>query len=191
MPLSFQSLSHGTVAFGFFNIDTDMLLLEHCFFFATDFCRAVEGIAEGAEEADIEAYPIPDAWSIGDLQTAIHGVRYTGFIGDVYREFPFPEDKKDFKQKPEGWENQALMRMMIAKYAEAASLTVATDAEKGEVRIGEFRFDPEAFRELVLYVWQGGYPRWRDDQRPGYVEAMKASVARSSHGLFTGLESRL
>ena len=28
MPLAFESLSHGTIAFGFFNIDSDMLLLE-------------------------------------------------------------------------------------------------------------------------------------------------------------------
>jgi hypothetical protein len=28
MPLAFESISHGTIAFGFFNIDSDMLLLE-------------------------------------------------------------------------------------------------------------------------------------------------------------------
>jgi len=28
MPLAFESLSHGTIAFGFFNIESDMLLLE-------------------------------------------------------------------------------------------------------------------------------------------------------------------
>lgn len=33
MPLSFESRSHGPVAFGFFNIESDMLLLERTFFF--------------------------------------------------------------------------------------------------------------------------------------------------------------
>ena len=33
MPLTFDSLSHGKVAFGFFNIESDMLLLDHYFFF--------------------------------------------------------------------------------------------------------------------------------------------------------------
>jgi hypothetical protein len=33
MPLTFESISHGTIAFGFFNIDSDMLLLEKYFFF--------------------------------------------------------------------------------------------------------------------------------------------------------------
>ncbi len=32
MPLSFESRSHGPVAFGFFNIESDMLLLERTFF---------------------------------------------------------------------------------------------------------------------------------------------------------------
>jgi hypothetical protein len=31
MPLAFESLNHGTIAFGFFNIDSDMLLLEKYF----------------------------------------------------------------------------------------------------------------------------------------------------------------
>jgi hypothetical protein len=35
MPLSFESRSHGPVAFGFFNIESDMLLLERTFFSAT------------------------------------------------------------------------------------------------------------------------------------------------------------
>ncbi|MGD2186296.1 MAG: hypothetical protein PVI71_09215 [Desulfobacterales bacterium] len=32
MPLAFESLSHGSIAFGFFNIETDMLLLENYFY---------------------------------------------------------------------------------------------------------------------------------------------------------------
>jgi len=42
MPLAFESLSHGTIAFGFFNIASDMLLLEHYFLFATDFVDLLE-----------------------------------------------------------------------------------------------------------------------------------------------------
>jgi hypothetical protein len=34
MPLAFESLSHGTIAFGFFNIESDMLLLDRYFLFA-------------------------------------------------------------------------------------------------------------------------------------------------------------
>ena len=39
MPLVFESLSHGTIAFGFFNIDSDMLLLEQYFLFGSEFSR--------------------------------------------------------------------------------------------------------------------------------------------------------
>ena len=39
MPLSFKSESHGDIAFGFFNIESDMLLLENYFFFADKFCE--------------------------------------------------------------------------------------------------------------------------------------------------------
>ena len=45
MPLAFESLSHGTIAFGFFNIESDMLLMDQYFFFVDDFCSNVEKIA--------------------------------------------------------------------------------------------------------------------------------------------------
>jgi hypothetical protein len=32
MPLAFESISHGTIVFGFFSINADMLLLEQYFF---------------------------------------------------------------------------------------------------------------------------------------------------------------
>ena len=55
MPLSFHSLSHGTVAFGFFNIESDMLLLDRYFFFATDFCAHVSDLAESGAPGAYEA----------------------------------------------------------------------------------------------------------------------------------------
>ncbi len=79
MPLAFESLSHGTIAFGFFNIDSDLLLLDHYFFFADDFCRNVEKIAGSPSNQTCEdiwqIYHIADPGLIGDLHTAIHGVR--------------------------------------------------------------------------------------------------------------------
>ena len=46
MPISFPSKSHGQIPIGFFNIETDMLLMDHYFFFSTDFCEwVVEWIA--------------------------------------------------------------------------------------------------------------------------------------------------
>jgi len=39
MPISFLSKSHGRIPIGFFNIETDMLLMDRYFFFSTDFCE--------------------------------------------------------------------------------------------------------------------------------------------------------
>ena len=102
MPLAFESLSHGTIAFGFFNIESDMLLMDQYFFFVDDFCSNVEKIAaapfDRAYEEIWQIYQISDPHQIGDLNGAIHGVRYVGFLGEVYRRFPFPEKPEDFKQ---------------------------------------------------------------------------------------------
>ena len=46
MPLLFESLSHGEIPFGFFNIETDMILLNNYFFFASDMSDHVVKLAE-------------------------------------------------------------------------------------------------------------------------------------------------
>ena len=110
MPLAFESESHGEIAFGFFNIDGDMLLLERTFFWAEEFCRAVSGLADAgtgtALEARIPAWVIDRAEDVGDLMGAIHGVRYTGYLGAVYRRWPFPHAPGAFRQRLDGAANR-------------------------------------------------------------------------------------
>ena len=188
MPLSFQSLDHGQVAFGFFNIESDMLLLEQYFFFATDFCRYLITASDTEKEDSIaqrwSVYCIADRTNIGDLMGAIHGVRHTGFIGEVYRRFPFPESPEQFKQKPEGVNTQIEMDNIISKYGAKIAIPFKIDMSCDVVSIGEYRFDQGGFQRLIQYVWQGGYPRWKNDTPPGYVLDMRRCLAGSTHLLF-------
>jgi hypothetical protein len=189
MPLAFESLSHGTVAFGFFNIESDMLLLERCFFFAPDFCGLIVAMAESgqAPEAKLPAYVFDDPSGIGDLTGAIHGLRYTGFIGAVYRRFPFPQEPSGFRQNPQGRCTRAVMDELICRRARRESLKIAVFPAPPEVAIGEYRFDRAGFQALLEYVWRGGYPRWRDGVRPGCVREMAAAARAGSGELFQGL----
>ena len=99
MPLAFESLSHGSIAFGFFNIESDMLLCDRYFLFADEFCKYVEDIAENAGRQTYQTtwkvQIIQTADAIGDLMGAIRGIRYTGFIGALYRCFPFPPEAEN------------------------------------------------------------------------------------------------
>jgi hypothetical protein len=191
MPLAFDSLSHGKIAFGFFNIETDLLLLNRYFFFASDFCRylveAVPYLRAGDWETAWAIVRIEDD-RIGDLMGAIHGVDLRGFIGEVYRRFPFPPDPAGFKQNPEGLRTRAILEPILARYGRAEEIPIRFRREQGEVSIGEYRFNPENFQELLLYVWRGGYPRWRDGRQPGYVEAMKQSVEKAGCFPFIGIK---
>ena len=105
MPLSFKSENHGNIAFGFFNIESDMLLLENYFFFADEFCKLIDQASKesdnGQKQFQFKICFIADPNNIGDLMGAIHKVRFTGFIGNIYKLFPFPEDPDAFKQNPE------------------------------------------------------------------------------------------
>jgi len=191
MPLAFNALNHGTIAFGFFNIDTDLLLLEHYFLFADDFCAYLSLLPaqceKGSFEASWEVYSIDRRQDVGDLMAAIHGVRFTGFIGEVYRRFPFPQKEEDFKQSPEGSENRQALEKMIGKYGTRKKILIRGDGERETVAVAEFLFSKEVFQELVEYVWLGGYPRWRDGVRPDYVLAMKKVLENSSAWVFRGL----
>jgi len=178
MPLAFSSRSHGTVAFGFFQIEIDMLLLERMFFLADDFCQAVGQLAEGTP-ATLAGFQIA-AERIGSLHGAIAGTDLTGFIGATYQRFPFPPAPEDFKQNPEGRVNRDWILELIGQYGQDLAIPLLEDRQSLDVSIGEYRFSREAFLELLAYVEQGGYPRWRDEIRPGYVEALQAYLMHTA-----------
>lgn len=194
MPLAFESLSRGTVAFGFFNIETDLLLLQQYFFFADDFCKLLVRMAEDKGQEPFQTawqvYSIDEPGKVGDLMAAIHGIRYTGFIGEVYKRFPFPKREADFKQKPEGFQNRAWVISLLEKWAVSETIPVTVDQEKETVSISEYLFTKTVFHQLVQYVWVGGYPRWKDGIRPDYVMEMKSSLEKASAGLMRGLVLR-
>ncbi len=192
MPLAFESLSHGTIAFGFFNIESDMLLCDRYFFFADDFCRQLTEMAVVAGWRDYHAewplHVIERSEEAGDLMGAIHGVRFTGFIGALYRRFPFPRRPEDFKQNPEGFKTRGVVTDLIGGYGHRRRVTVFVPAAGETVDLGDCRFSREQFQALIDYVWRGGYPRWRDDIRPPYVVAMKEKLVRNRRGIFEGIE---
>ena len=190
MPLSFQTLDHGTVAFGFFNIESDMLLLQRYFFFADSFCAFISSCADYEiwnPKEEFEIYEITNPENIGDLMGAIHGIRHTGFIGESYRRFPFPENPECFKQNPDGFKTQDIFRTMIAAYAEILTIPFIR-IENQCVRIGDYTFDRNNFQELLLYVDRGGYPQWKEKKKPDYVRNMEKRIDKSSNNMFAGLK---
>lgn len=192
MPLAFESLSHGTIAFGFFNIDSDMLLLEQYFLFGSEWCTHIAALSENTAENEFKStwpvYIIEDRAEIGDLMGAIHGIRHTGFIGELYQRYPFPEKPEDFKQKTNGFLSQAIVRKMISEYASYIQIPIVANLRSGEVDIGVYKFDRQTFQEMIKYVWRGGYPGWQDDTRPDDVEKMKAQVKKHRQGLFENIQ---
>jgi hypothetical protein len=194
MPLAFESVNRGTIAFGFFNIDTDLLLLQQYFLFADDFCGHLVRIAEDQKQETYKTawkvFSIDDPREIGDLMAAIHGIRYTGFIGEVYKRFPFPKREAEFKQKPEGFQNRAWLISLLERRAVSKTVPVRVDQDNETLSIGEYLFTKEVFHQLIQYVWVGGYPRWKDDIRPDYVMEMKTSLEKATGWLTLGLVLR-
>ena len=170
MPLAFESSSHGTIAFGFFNIETDMLLLERYFLFADLFCELIGDIPERLENQSFKTlwpvYYIAEHEMIGDLMGAIHGIRYTGFIGKLYTCFPFPEEPEKFKQNPAGYLTQAQVKTIIKEFAEKIEIQFVVDKNAQEVQVGDYTFSRSVFHQLIQYVWRGGYPRWENEENP-------------------------
>jgi hypothetical protein len=192
MPLAFQSLSHGEVAFGFFNIETDMLLLNNHFFFAPDFCAAIIELAtlKAYEPAhvDMPGYVLAPEVA-GNLHGAIQGTDLRGFIGETYRLFPFPADRDAFRQNPEGYRTREIIEAMVRRYAGPGLIRLIADRYSDNFIIGPYTFIKEAFEGLLDYVWVGGMPRWKGDVRPSYVEEMKEAVLGSVHPLFRNVDA--
>jgi hypothetical protein len=192
MPLEFQSLSHGPIAFGFFNIESDMLLLDRYFLFADDFCGYVSSLAteagNGESEKTWNVYFIERGEDIGNLMGAIHGMVFQGFIGEVYKLFPFPQEQEGFKQKPYGSKNRSAVETLIQRYGRRIDISVVVDGNRETIAIGDYAFTRSSFQELIKYVWRGGYPRWQDEVRPDCVLAMKETIEGSNGMLFDGLQ---
>jgi len=169
-----------------------MLLCDRYFLFADVFCNYVENLVENvagrAYQALWEVWFIDTAEAIGDLMGAIHGVRYTGFMGDLYRRFPFPQNPADFKQNPRGYETQSQVSEIIDGYARVLEVVVVMPPGGREIKIGEYEFSRTQFQELVKYVWRGGYPRWKSEIRPAYVTALKEKIMNNAKGIFKDME---
>ena len=188
MPLAFRSIDHGVVAFGFFNIDTDLLLLERTLMWGEHFTAAVGALAAAAPDAlttaTLPAFRVPPERSLGNVMGAIHGFDRSGFIGAVYDRFPFPEDPDAFRQRPEVAGNRAAITALLERWAEPVEQTIVHDPDAGHVTVAGITFEAGWFRDLVAYVWRGGYPRWLDERRPPYVEKMRRAIETSNHPLF-------
>lgn len=184
MPLAFPSNSHGTIAFGFFNIETDLLLLEQIFFFADSFCEAVITLSENKDtnyvESRIEGFKISDRSQIGNLHGAIQGEDHSGFIGATYKKFPFPLLSNGFKQKTYGSINHDYIKELILKFGEKKGISIIWYKQAGIISIDEYIFTEKAFMMLVAYVDRGGYPKWQNDIRPLYVQQMLNKLAEES-----------
>jgi hypothetical protein len=188
MPLLFRSLSHGDVAFGFYNIETDGLLLDRYFFFSTDFCQAVQTLAAAsarqAAAVSLAGHEFPDPAGIGDLMGAIHGVRFTGYLGEVYRRWPFPKDPRAFRQKLNCAENRAPTLALLDELAVPVTIKVAREPGFRRVAIGPYRFSRNVFGELLRYVVRGGHPTWE-----GYEEGRMPAAVRPLLGVLDQLQS--
>jgi hypothetical protein len=169
MPLAFPSRSHRTIAFGFFNIEIDMLLLEQLFFFAEEFCRAVPHLFH-AGEAWMDGWRIEVQGRIGNLQGAISGTDLSGFIGATYQRFPFPSNAEDFRQNLQGHLNRDAALELIQEYGQGEEIRLIREADT--IAVGEYVFNPPVFSDLIAYVDRGGYPRWKNETRPPYVREM-------------------
>jgi hypothetical protein len=191
MPLEFDSLSHGRIAFGFFNIETDMILLQHYFLFAQDFCDYISKIAKTPLKETYKSswgiYLIENNVDIGNLMGAIYGIDLRGFIGEVYKIFPFPEEREKFKQNPEGFKTRSLIEELIQKYGKKMNLPFLIHLKDDKINIGEYLFNKSSFQELIKYIWLGGFPRWKDGIRPDYVIRMKQRIEQSKSPVFEGI----
>ncbi len=190
MPLAFESISHGRIAFGFFNIESDLLLLENHFFFLSDFCTYIVSLAREDDTFENGSFPgmlIDQKEKIGDLMGAIQGLRYTGFIGALYQHYPFPADRADFKQKTKGKATREMVEALISKFGHDAKISFFYNKKNDEVTIGVYRFNRSGFQELIDYVWRGGMPLWEDNEPPLQVMRMKRAATQSGHPLFKGM----
>ena len=157
--------------------------MDRYFFFCRDFCEWVIDWAGSGDFSRDEkmVYVIREREMIGNLGGAIHGYEFTGFIGEVYKRFPFPESLAGFKQKPYGSRNRTEVERIIQSFAMQLRISVVCRPEQLTIDFGDYTFSAEVFREILNYIEGGGMPGWLNGQPPDYVNRMTAQLANTSH----------
>ena len=89
--------------------------------------------------------------------------------------------------KPLGFKTRDVFRKLIAPYAQTIEIPFVRLPDRC-IRIGDYIFDQHNFHELLHYVERGGFPRWRGEIRPDYVNRMKKQISESSNDMFAGLK---
>jgi len=121
---------------------------------------------------------------IGNLTGAIYGFEYTGFIGEVYKLFPFPENPSGFKQKPYGTINRQAIETAIQPFALQLKIPITFSPVDHTIGLGDYIFTKKVFQEIIKYVDAGGMPGWLNGKAPDYVSMMTEQVTVSQHWLF-------
>lgn len=191
MPLGFNSLNHGVIAFGFFNIETDLLLMQNRVFWCRDFCALFTDL--GATEAHkifqarLPAWIIQNQEDLGDLHGSIAGRTHYGLIGELYRRWPFPSDPAGFRQKPAGAATKAEVLEILERFGQQAELEIRAEASQDLCDLGGISFNGDGTRALANYVWRGGMPGWQDGQRPDYLWEAAADWRGAVNPLLAGM----
>jgi len=191
VPLGFYSQSHGAVAFGFFHIETHLLLLQDRVFWCRDFCELVTDLARTKADsifaARLAGWRMAGAKALGDLQGAIAGRRYVGFIGELYRRWPFPEDPGGFRQKPDGLAPPEEVAALAGRYGRPEQWEVSADPGRRELAIDSVVFDLQSAQALIDYVWRGGMPGWQRGRRPDYLLSAADTWRQSDNPFLQGM----
>ena len=194
MPLLFNSLSHGAVSFGFYNIETDGLLLGQHFFFCTDFCTAIKALFEKpldeAVNTAFSGHVFHDPQRIGDLKEAIiDGSSHTGFFGELYSMWPFSKAPGAFRQKLHCFENREQTLALLESMAASIEIQMKRKPNFQRVAIGSYHFSRGEFVRLLQYVVRGGYPTWEDhneSQLPDQLRVLRQLLAQHEEWLMAG-----
>ncbi|WP_455393072.1 hypothetical protein [[Eubacterium] cellulosolvens] len=170
-----------------------MILIHNYFIFASDFCNWLIEWTKGKGDLNTkkEIYIIKDPKDIGDLMGAIGGLVFTGFIGEVYKKYPFPDKPGDFRQKPEGFKTRKNIEKIIKEYAAFERIEITSSKKGKTIAIGDYVFSSEHFHEVISYIWRGGMPKWRGNERPKYVKEMMKAVITSQNWLFRSKEMEI
>jgi hypothetical protein len=191
MPLAFQSLNRGTVAFGFFHIETDLVLLERRVFWCRQLCELFSDLA--ATGPDREMWARLPGWEpaeLGDLHGAIAGVSHAGLIGELYRRWPFPADPAGFRQKAAGAADRGEVAALLDRHGRRAEWEVIARRKGARLELDGTAFDPPGAKALAVYLWRGGMPGWQEGRRPDYLWEAAEAWRAAANPLLAGLELR-
>lgn len=189
MTLILKTESHGEVESGFYGAFTQFTRLGEYTFATRHFCELAQHIAERSniKGGKILGYNLDKFWQ-----------KRSDYMGELIQmiieaeESYLPElQKYEMDKKLEREQGEISLEDEVDLYDEGRMIPVIVSNNESYINIGKYKISGLHFGRMAVYLANGGFIGWINEQKPEFAEATIEAIRNSKRGLYKEVRKEL